>query len=204
VYELSSFQLWDMDQSPTTSVVLMVEPDHLDVHQSLDDYVAAKQNIARWQGPDDVVVHHPNNELSLKVARVGLGQKKAFVTTEGAYIDGKVLVIAEQKICTTEDFGLIGEHNHENIAAAVTAAWGYTQDVKAIAAALKSFTGLPHRLQVVAEQDGVTYVDDSIATTPTAAEAAIKAFDAPKIVILGGSDKGSDFSALAQTVATGN
>lgn len=201
VYELSSFQLWDLERSPGVAVVLMVEPEHLDVHSDLDDYVKAKQNIARWQSPDDLVIHHPTNQLSLRVAKVGLGRKAAFLTADAAYIENDKLLINEQFICTTDEFGLLGPHNHENIAAAVSAAWQFVDDVKATVQAVKTFKGLEHRLQIIAETGGVTYIDDSIATTPSASQAAIAAFDRPKLVILGGSDKGSSYDELAATIA---
>lgn len=204
VFELSSFQLWDLDKSPHIAVVLMIEPDHLDIHKDLSEYLQAKQNIARWQVSEDFVVHHPTNQHSLFVAQVGLGSKQAFLTTDGANIVDSKLLINEQTICSISDFGLIGPHNHENIAAAVTAAWHYTQDAKAIAKAISNFKGLEHRLQTVATKAGVTYIDDSIATTPSAAMAAINSFESPKILILGGSDKGADFSGLAELIASKN
>lgn len=204
VYELSSFQLWDLDKSPHIAVVLMIEPDHLDVHQDLADYLQAKQNITRWQVPGDFVVHHPTNPHSLAIAKVGLGEKQAFLTTAGANIRGSDLVIDEQKICAVSDFGLLGPHNHENIAAAVTASWHFQPQPQAAAQAIKQFKGLEHRLQLVHSAGGVDFIDDSIATTPSAAIAAINSFDQPKILILGGSDKGADFSQLAEVVANKN
>lgn len=204
VYELSSFQLWDLQQSPPTAVVLMVEPEHLDVHKDLADYVKAKQNIARWQSPEDNVVHHPTNELSLKVAKVGMGHKIPFLTTNAAYIREEKLVIDEHEICSINEVGLIGKHNHENVSAAVTAAWFYTKDTSAIANAVKNFKGLEHRLQEVAIKNGVRFIDDSIATTPSSAIAAIQSFVEPKILILGGSDKGADYTELAQAVTQQN
>lgn len=200
VFELSSFQLWDLQQSPKTAVVLMVEPEHLDVHKDLEDYLKAKQNIARWQTPEDSVVHHPTNELSLKVAQVGMGRKIPFLTTDAAHIRGEKLYIDEHEICSISEIGLIGKHNHENVAAAVTAAWFYTNNTEAIASAVKKFKGLEHRLQEVAIKNGVRFIDDSIATTPSSAIAAIQSFEEPKILILGGSDKGADYTELGRVV----
>lgn len=204
VFELSSYKLWDMKQSPHIAVVLMVEPEHLDVHSDVDDYIQAKTNIARWQGEADVVIYHPSNELSAKIANVGIGQKLKYLSPQGANIKDGQLVIEEQIICAVEDFGLLGKHNHENIAAAVTAAWRYTQDTTAIAKAIKEFKGLEHRLQQVAVKHGVVYIDDSFGTTPATAVAAVKSFAQPKVLILGGSDKGSDFHDLGQAVADSN
>lgn len=204
IFELSSFQLWDLKQSPATAVVLMIEPEHLDVHKDVAEYIQAKTNITRWQGPNDLTIYHPVNELSALVALVGLGKKRRFLTKEAAYIEDGSLKIGEQQICSVNDFNLIGQHNHENIAAAVSAAWQYTQNIDAISQAIKIFSGLPHRLQVVRVVKGVKYIDDSISTTPSSAIAAIRAFSEPKILILGGSDKGADYSQLAQEVKRSN
>jgi len=202
VFELSSFQLWDAKASPPVAVVLMIEPDHLDVHKDINDYVQAKSNIARWQGEGGVVIYHPDNPLTAKAAEVGLGRKIKYLTSQGCYIRNGQLVIDEQNICSTKELGLLGEHNLANAAAAVTAAWQFTQDITSVASALKTFTGLPHRLQIIASKHQVDYVDDSISTTPSSAIAALNTFaDRPTVIILGGSDKGADFTPLAEQLA---
>lgn len=198
VYELSSFQLWDVKTSPAVAVVLMVEPEHLDRHKDLEDYLTAKSNIARWQDEKGVTVYHPTNRLSARVAKPGLGRKVKYLDQTGAYIKEGRLVIGEQEICSVAEFGLPGVHNHENIAAAVTAAWQIKPDSGAAARAIKTFKGLPHRLQTIAEKNGITFVDDSFATTPATAVAAAASFAQPKVMILGGSDKGSDYGQLAR------
>lgn len=201
VYELSSFQLWDVKQSPIAAVILMIEPEHLDKHPDLDDYINAKSNIARWQDDGGVVIYHPTNKLSARAAAPGLGKKLKYLTQNSAFIEENHLFIAGQEICSVSDFALPGPHNHENIAAAATAAWQFSQDAVATAKAIKAFTGLPHRLERIAQKKGVTYVDDSFATTPATALAAARSFDQPKIMIIGGSDKGSDYAVLAKGLA---
>lgn len=202
VFELSSFKLWDLKQSPHVAVIMMIEPDHLDVHDGVKDYVQAKGNIARWQGPDDVVIYDAASPLTAEAAAAGLGRKIKLMTPDSAFIRGDKLLINEQEICSVKDFGLVGEHNHINVAAALTAAWQYVQDPVAAAAAIRDFKGLPHRLQPVAAKNGVQFIDDSISTTPSSAIAAVRAFaDKPKVIILGGSDKGADFSGLAEELA---
>jgi UDP-N-acetylmuramoylalanine--D-glutamate ligase len=204
VFELSSFQLWDLKHSPHIAVVLMVEPEHLDVHASAEEYVQAKTNIVRWQGHVDVVIYHPTNPLTGKIALPGLGQKKKFLTSEGAYIADDYLIIDEHKICSIDEFGLLGGHNHENIAAAVTVAWEYTQDINAIATIIKDFKGLEHRLEFVREVNGAKYYNDSFGTTPATTIAAIKTFKEDKVLILGGSSKGADYLDMAKTIAACN
>ncbi len=201
VYELSSFQLWDLQKSPQTAVVLLIEPDHLNVHKDFDDYVAAKGNITHYQTSDDVVVYHPTNSDSARIANESPAQKKRYLTPEGAYIEGDTIMIEGQKICTVGEVALPGQHNLENVCAAVTAAWRYTQDVDAIVQAIRSFTGLPHHIEKVRELDGVEYYDDSYSSAFPATIAAVKSFTRPVILILGGLDRGIDITPLVEQLS---
>lgn len=205
VYELSSFQLWDLDRSPTVAVLLMIEPDHLEVHKDMTEYVAAKANIGRWQSPADLMIHHPDNAYVASAVALSKAQKLAYGQPPAAYIKNNSIMIDEHQICSISELLLPGEHNLENICAAVTAAWRFTQDKAVFKRALSQFSGLPHRLQKVAERAGVSYYDDSISTTAGSAVAAVRAFDSPVTLILGGSDKGVGYHQLAQQLAaTGN
>ncbi|HEX9594548.1 MAG TPA: UDP-N-acetylmuramoyl-L-alanine--D-glutamate ligase [Candidatus Saccharimonadales bacterium] len=204
VFELSSFKLWDLKQSPKVAVILMIEPDHLDVHMDLNDYLQAKSNIVRWQEPEDLTIYLAENDMAAKVAEVGLGKKLAVPSKDTAEITDGMLVIGGQTICQASEFGLLGEHNQGNIIAALTAAWQFVQDSDAAAKAIKEFKGLPHRLQFIARKNGVDFVDDSISTTPTSAIAALRSFDGPKAIILGGSDKGANYQVLANELASSN
>lgn len=201
VFEMSSFQLWNMTTSPDIAVVLMIEPEHQDVHEDIDDYLDAKAHISAHQKPDDVTIFHPFNEMSERVAMNGAGMKKKYMTVDTARIDFGKLLYASQYIMDTEDFGLVGPHNRENICAGVTAAWEITQDKSAIKKAISSFKGLEHRLEFVKEVDDVRFYNDSFATVPAATIAAIKSFDTPEIIILGGSDKGSQYDDLAEAIS---
>jgi UDP-N-acetylmuramoylalanine--D-glutamate ligase len=205
VFELSSFQLWDLPQSPHIAVVLMIEPEHLDVHRDFDEYKAAKATIAAHQGESDTVIYLPSNPYSLEIAEQSLAQKVPYTKAPGAEIINDALVIDGQSIINVAELPLPGYHNLENACAAVTAVWATgMRDVRAMAGALKVFEGLPHRLKKIRRVQDVTYYDDSIATTPGSAIAALQAFDQPKIIILGGSDKGADFTELAQEVTEQN
>ncbi len=186
VYELSSFQLWDVRKSPQVAVVLMIEPDHLDVHDSMEDYLNAKANIVRFQTGDDVVVFNALNELTLEVIKDAVSQQVS-------YPDSQRIAPYESSVM------LPGRHNIDNADAAVAATAGFVTDPAAIAAGLASFTGLPHRLKLVAEKFGVNYYDDSIATTPGSAIAALASFGEPKVIILGGKDKGAEYEELIET-----
>ncbi len=192
VYELSSFQLWDLQKSPHVAVVLMIEPDHLNVHADFNDYLAAKANITKSQTADDYVVYNSQNEFSKVIANASLAQKKEYPS-----------VLSDDIISVIR---LPGKHNIDNACAAILAVKSILPNVSdnEIKKGLSEFTGLPHRLKFVAEKYGVKYYDDSISTTPGSAIAALKAFVEPKILILGGSDKGADYSELAQEIAGQN
>ena len=192
VYELSSFQLWDLQKSPHVAVVLMIEPDHLNVHADFNDYLAAKANITKSQTADDYVVYNSQNEFSKVIANASLAQKKEYPS-----------VLSDDIISTIR---LPGKHNIDNACAAIAAVKSILPNVSddEIKKGLSEFTGLPHRLKFVAEKYGVKYYDDSISTTPGSAIAALKAFAEPKILILGGSDKGADYSELAKEIARQN
>lgn len=201
VLELSSFQLWDLTQSPHIAVVGMIEPDHLDVHKDFAEYVAAKANIAKWQKTDDVVVYHPTNEYSHQIAEGSSGKQLRFGTTEGAHVEGDAIVIDGHELCKISDVQIPGQHNLENICAAATAVWQYAQNPAGIAKAIKEYRGLEHRIELVREFDGVKYYDDSFAAAAGATVVAAKAFTQPKIMIVGGYDKGVDLAPMAQEIA---
>lgn len=201
VYELSSFQLWDLGKSPHTSVVLMIEQDHLDVHSSMDNYIAAKSNIRRYQTGDDICIYHDSNLFSSEIAHSSSKGKLVRYGVQddgGVYIKDETFYARNIPLCATKAVTLPGQHNLENACAAITAALEYTTDKKAIEAGLNAFNGLPHRLKLVREVRGVRYFDDSIATTPGSAIAAVNAISGPKLLILGGYDKGADYTELIQ------
>jgi UDP-N-acetylmuramoylalanine--D-glutamate ligase len=199
VYELSSFQLWDIERSPRTAVVLFIEPEHLDVHKDMEEYVAAKANIARFQKTDkDILIYNEKNEYSRSISELSSGIKIGYPNENTAHIINGSFFYGEQLICSVDVLQIAGTHNQDNALAAIDAVWKYTQDAQTIETGLHSFVGLPHRLSFVKIVDGVQYYDDSIATTPTSAIVGLQTFNAPKVVILGGSSKGSDFTQLAE------
>ena len=221
VYELSSFQLWDLEKSPTIAVVLMIEPDHLEVHTDFAEYLDAKKNIRRHQSVVDTCLYHPTNKYSKEVAATpfnGLLDEQGRVTCEycgddaldfahryavpdenQVYVRDGYFCVQDRRICRTDHLRLPGAHNLENACAAMSAVTELPITVtdEQYAAGLESFTGLPHRLKFVAEKNGVKYYDDSIATTPGSAIAALRAFEAPKVLVVGGYDKGADYDEMA-------
>lgn len=213
VYELSSFQLWDLQKSPHIAVVLPIEPDHLDVHVSFDKYLAAKANIRKHQGQDEGCYYHPTNEFAHQVAMTGdwpvdqdevqIWQSQAFryATDEAVYVLNGNFMVHGTVICPTSAVQLPGEFNIENACAAISAARNFTVDDDAIEAGLKAFTGLPHRLRLIREVAGVRYYDDNYSSAPSSTLAATRAFEVPEILIAGGYDRGVDLSDLAAALS---
>lgn len=208
VCEASSFQLEDTESfAPECGVLLNVAPDHLDRHGSLDEYLAAKLRVFAHQGNDDVCVYNGSEPALRAVDLGGRGRRVAFCREPGAgedcqvTVDGGVLELREQPLLRTSELALIGPHNAENAAAAAAAAAALGIERGAIAEGLRGFAGVPHRLERVADLDGVLYVNDSKATNVAAASAALRSFDRGVHAILGGSLKGGGFTELAAPVA---
>jgi UDP-N-acetylmuramoylalanine--D-glutamate ligase len=177
VCELSSFQLEDIAEfRPRIAVLLNLTPDHLDRHPTLEDYRAAKLRIFENQRPEDVaVVPRGFGEIPGEARRIEF--------------DGGDPLPAEPLVP--------GDHNRENAAAATAAARAAGIPDGAIAEALRTFDGVPHRLELVGEVDGVRFVNDSKATNPEAAERALSAYPPGIRLILGGSRKNSSYTGLA-------
>jgi UDP-N-acetylmuramoylalanine--D-glutamate ligase len=209
VYELSSFQLIEVTKSPYIAVVLMITQDHLDFHITISEYERAKANIVRFQEGKDMVVANMDYEMSRRIGESSLAKKywisRRRPVAEGCFIeDGNIVLVRDgvkEVILPASEVALPGAHNLENACAAVMTAILVGVPIEAIQEVLRTFRGLPHRLQLVEEVQGIRYYDDSISTTPESAIAAIEAFDAPKILILGGSSKGADFGDLAKVIA---
>ncbi len=208
VYELSSFQLQDLTQSPHIGICLMTTSDHLNHHEDLNEYHHAKESISAFQSSSDISIYNTDYEATVKIGEMGLGEKLTISAkvkpSKGAFITNNTISIvneAEQTIdCSNRK--LRGEHNLENIAAAALAGLKLNVPIEKIAESVKDFSGLEHRLQFVGEFNGVGYYNDSISTVPETAIAAIKSFTEPLHLLLGGSNKGLDYSELIKFLAT--
>lgn len=200
VFELSSFQLWDLEKSPSIATVLYIELEHQDIHKSMDDYLAAKANITKHQSQDDMLIYNVENEYARKIAKKTKAHLIGYPSKKSAHVKNGYFWYGEQKICSVRELKIAGVFNQDNTCAAIDIAWQFTQNIKTIGEGIAAFHGLPHRLELIREYAGVKYYDDSIATIPGAAVAALKSFAGHKVAILGGSYKGSDFSDLAVEV----
>ena len=213
IYELSSFQLWDAQKSPHIAILNNLEVDHLDVHDGFEDYVAAKMNIAKNQTENDFFIFNAENPIVLKNVENLKGQLKAelqpFQDYNLAHIQEDHFLWGDEVLFETDILKIPGEHNQKNACAAMIATFDFLREkdfeIEEIfdfwREGLSKFTGLPHRLKFVREFEGVRFYDDSIATTPGSAIAALNSFEKPKILILGGSNKGADLSELIEKIA---
>lgn len=185
VYEMSSFQLWDLDKSPHIAVIGQLEPDHLNVHESYDDYLTAKSNIASHQSANDYCIYYSKNPDSVKLAETSRAHKIPYPFTIPDDIKSAIT--------------LPGEHNINNAIAAIGVVASFynispdeylSEKKSEIIKGLGSFHGLPHRLEFLRELNGVKYYDDNFSTTPSSTRVAVNAFpDDNVVIIIGGRDK---------------
>jgi UDP-N-acetylmuramoylalanine--D-glutamate ligase len=201
VCECSSFQLEDtVDFSPEAAVLLNVSEDHLDRHGDLARYVAAKLQAFTRQGNDDVAVYPCDvgiEDLGGCARRVCFGDGPEAEVS----VRAEQLFWVEEPLLAVEEVRLRGAHNLRNAmaAAAVCLARGIEPD--AVRAGLRTFAGVPHRLEEVGERRGVLYVNDSKATNVASTLVALRAFEPGSVhLILGGQGKGQDFKALRDDV----
>lgn len=214
VLELANFQTIDLKYSPHIAVCLMVTAEHLDWHHDMYEYVKAKEQLFAHQTANNIAIYNSRNTYSEEIADSSKAHKLSYevpeidqepIETNGAYVQDKHIFVEGTKICNIKDVKLLGRHNLENVCAALIATWTIIgKKPKIYKKAIQSFTGLEHRLEILGEINGVKYVNDSFGTTPETAIVAIKSFNQPKIMIVGGSDKGANFAELAQTIVSGN
>ena len=185
VYEMSSFQLWDLEKSPHIAVIGHLEPDHLNVHKDYADYLSAKANITRWQTENDYLIYYSKNPETIKIADISKATKIPYPYE----VPQEILAAIH----------LPGIHNQENALAAIAAVASYQnispnefirEKKPQIIAGLSNFHGLPHRLEFLRELNGVKYYDDNFSTNPSSTRVAVNAFpDSNIVLILGGRDK---------------
>lgn len=202
IYELSSFQLWDLSTSPHIAVILKIEPDHLNVHLDFNDYLTAKSNIIKWQTANDICIYYDQNPNTAKIAAQSPATKIHFPVQRH-----------REKLNTLLDsLRVVGQHNRENAEAALLAAASvfhsnlpnFIDDhFEQLAQSLKNFQGLPHRIQFLRTLDQIDYYDDNFSTTLSSTSVALDAFPDSKIILItGGRDKtqGADLPKLADLI----
>ena len=211
VLELSSFQLEDLARvrrGPHAAVVTNISENHLDRHVTMAAYIDAKKNILRFQGADGAAVLNADDPEVRSWQSEARGRVVFYSTrdrmAEGVFADGSAVVFRlgarEERVDLAGRLTLRGRHNLANVLAAAAAARILGVAPERIAEAVAAFRPLPHRLEPVGERGGVLYVNDSKATTPLAAVAALDAFDAPVVLIAGGYDKHADPAPMVDAI----
>ncbi|GAC1445498.1 MAG: UDP-N-acetylmuramoyl-L-alanine--D-glutamate ligase [Chloroflexota bacterium] len=208
VLELSSFQLSLLQRSPHIAVVTNISPNHLDRHGSMEAYIDAKKNIVRFQSPHDHAILNAADRESQQFA----GSTEATISWFGrslpggcgsTVLDGWVGIRTERgdtRIIMESEITLPGDHNLENVLAAVAASEILAVDPSDVRRAIRTFKAPAHRLQPVLERGGVRFIDDSIATSPSRATVALRAIPGPVLLIAGGREKNLPWDEFVHVV----
>ncbi len=200
VVELSSFQLMDMNHSPTRAVVTNLAPNHLDVHKDMAEYVDAKKNIFRFQGEEDFLILNADNGIT--DGFIGNGKTRRFSRQgKGVHIrlENGVICRGGKPVLKVEDILIPGVHNVENYMAAMGAVEGLVSD-DAVRTVAKTFGGVAHRIELVRVKDEVRYYNDSIASSPSRTIAGLRSFPEKVILIAGGYDKQIPYDVLGPEI----
>ena len=208
VLELSSFQLHSMHCAPDVAVITNIAPNHLNIHRDYQDYIDAKKQIFLHQRQNARLVLNRDNEVTAGCA----GEANSFVwwfsrrepVSPGVYLRPDGMICArigqqEQPIMPAGEIKIPGMHNVENMMTAFAATWGLVPP-EIMAQVVRSFPGVAHRLETVRVKDGVTFINDSIASSPARTEAGLACFQQKVILIAGGKDKGIEFWSLGTPI----
>ncbi len=196
VLELSSFQLHYLPEPGfEVAMLLNVRPDHLNWHDSMEEYAADKLRIFKGQGPTDLALVSANDPAS-QDATGSIVAETVVIGIGGTLVEGERLLLRGRPLAEVVELPFVGPHNYENALFAAAAAERFGVELVEVREGLIGYQIEPHRLETVAERDGVTYVDDSKATNPAAVAAALRSFDGTTVLILGGSEKETDFSEI--------
>ncbi|MDX9970480.1 MAG: UDP-N-acetylmuramoyl-L-alanine--D-glutamate ligase [Candidatus Gracilibacteria bacterium] len=210
VLEMSSFQLQDLNLSPDIAVFLNTTSDHLDYHADNFEYLAAKENILAHQDEDGILVINKDYEYSKYYKPLAKGKilevsRKDRVENGATVHKGNIVFMKdgeETEICPVKEMKLIGSHNIENVLPATSVAMTLGVSVSDVAEVIRSFSGLPHRLELVRELKGIRFFNDSFSTTPETSMAAVDSFDEDTVLIAGGWEKGLNYEDWAVKILT--
>ncbi len=195
-------------RSPSLGALLNITPNHLDRHKTMAAYTQAKRSLVDYITPEQTAVMGRDNAITRQIGRELAADVRWFSRNgpvqTGAYVaDGQIMLARQGQltpVCRVEAIKLRGEHNQYNVLAAAAIAEAAGADAPAIAQVVTSFTGVAHRLEVVARQQGVTYINDSIATSPERLIAGLNSFTEPIILLAGGKDKDLPWQEAARHI----
>ena len=207
VLELSSFQLMGMTVSPNISVITNITPNHLNIHKDYNEYIEAKKTIFKYQNENDYLVLNHDNEITRNCGKEAISRVIYFSSREkldnGFIVDNKIIKRCNdgirKHILDTKDILLRGNHNFENICAALAATENLVDEEIAVEA-VKEFRAVEHRLEFIREIDGVKWYNDSVSSSPTRTIAGLNSFDEDIVLIAGGYDKNLDYTPLAKPI----
>lgn len=207
VAEVSSFQLETIHSfCPKVSAILNITPDHLNRHHTMENYIAAKEDIAKNQSEQDVCVLNYEDTVTRKIGETLQCQVLYFSSQrkleKGIFLDNGNIIYrngAEIQICHVDELQILGTHNHENVMAASAMALSYGVPIEIVRDTVKSFVGVAHRIEFVCEKNGVAYYNDSKGTNPDAAIKGIQAMNRKTFLIGGGYDKASEYEEWIQS-----
>ncbi|HPS40519.1 MAG TPA: UDP-N-acetylmuramoyl-L-alanine--D-glutamate ligase [Candidatus Woesebacteria bacterium] len=205
VDELSSHQLAELKTSPHVAIVLDIKSEHLDYYGNFAKYFTAKTAIARYQKTNDYFIYDPDLVGSSQMAKLSSAQKLPYSFDQKnnalVYRKNGQIFYQDEAIIPIKEIPLLGEHNLYNVMPAILVGKLFGVNSDLIRKTIKNFKSLPHRLELVAEINGVMYFDDSISTNPHAAIMAIKSFTKNSVILIaGGYDRNQDFTELAKTI----
>jgi UDP-N-acetylmuramoylalanine--D-glutamate ligase len=202
VLEVSSFQLHYLREPGfEVAALLNARPDHLNWHRSFEEYVADKLRVFAGQGPGDLALVSADDPAG-RGAAASLAAETLVVGKDGTLVQDGTLILRSRALAESGELRFVGRHNHENALFAAAAAERLGATTSGIREGLVSYRLKPHRMQVVGERGGVTYVDDSKATNPAAVAAAVASLEGPTVLILGGSEKETDFAEVLPVLAS--
>lgn len=204
VLEVSDHQLCDVKDFKTNiSILTNIYPVHLDFHDSFDQYKEMKKRIFAHHTKEDIAIINKDNIEAFNLTKDILSTKKYFsrLGKSDCYLENEMIYYQNEKIIDIKDILLKGYHNYENIMAAILAVKSYGVSNEAIKKVLTTFKGVEHRIEFVKNVKGVAYYNDSKATNCESTKIALKSFQNPTLLILGGLDRGHSFEDLTEAMS---
>ncbi len=207
VAEISSFQLETIEQfAPEVSAILNITEDHLNRHHTMEEYIRVKELITKNQKPENVCVLNYEDAVLREFGEKAVPKVVYFSSVrklnQGIYLDGDTIVLCTETekipVVKTGELKLLGQHNYENVMAAVAMAYYAGVDLDHIRKSICEFTAVEHRIEYVTEKNGIIYYNDSKGTNPDAAIKGIQAMNRPTYLIGGGYDKESSYDEWIQ------
>ena len=198
VLELSSFQLMNMEVSPSISVITNISPNHLDIHGSYEEYINAKSNI--YKNSDGVLVINGDNEITKNLESTReIRYFSRYNKTNAFYVSDGMIYFNGESVFDTSRLHIRGIHNYENICACMSALYDMV-DIDKSFDAIAKFAGVEHRLEFVREIAGIKWYNDSVSSSPTRTIAGLNSYNEEIVLIAGGYDKNLDYTPVARPI----